>query len=98
MPQYFDKDPSAILDYTIDWAAPTAEGGPWLGVSETIVESTWTLEAGCGLTAVSDDFSGTATIIRLSGGNIGEWGVINHIVTSTSAEDERTLTITVVNR
>jgi len=56
------KDPNADLDYGFDWTA-------WLGATDTITESTWTVPAGSGLTAHSPSISpdGKVTCVWLEG-------------------------------
>jgi hypothetical protein len=87
MPQNFDKDDDATLDYAIDW-------GEWLG-SDTISQSTW--EAEEGITIATDpapSSDGTRTTVWLSGGTVGEsYDVTNHIVTAAGREDDRTIRI-----
>ena len=86
----YNKDPEAVLDYGFDWS-------DWLADDETISESTWVVETG--LTKDSDSFSDTATTIWLSSGTAGEeYKVTNHIKTTDSREDERTMIIRVEER
>jgi len=86
MPQAFEKDPQAVLDYSIDWT-------DWL-VSDTISTSTWTVPSG--ITKVSDSKTTVKTTIWLSGGTADtDYELINHIVTANSREDDRTITIRV---
>ena len=69
----FFKDPDAIVDYGIAWAA-------WL-VLDTIATSTWTVPTG--ITKVSDTFTTTQPTIWLSGGTIGvEYILDDKIVTA----------------
>lgn len=84
-----DKDPSAILDYTFDWAK-------WLAAGETISTSTWTVS---NVTKDSDSNTTTTATVWLSGGIAGTSGsAVNRIVTSAGRQDERTLMITVTDR
>ena len=86
------KDPGAVLDYGFDWS----EKG-WLATGESISESSWTVPEG--LTKDSDTNDDTTTTVWLSGGTAGEnYEVVNHILTSTDREDDRTLIIKVRNR
>lgn len=90
MPQQFDKDPNATLDYTINWSS-------WLAAGETISTSTWTVPAG--LTKVSDTKTTNTTTIWLSEGTLYErYQVVNRIVTSANRTEDRTLYLLVVNR
>ena len=89
MPSYV-KDPDAVLDYGFDWS-------DWLQTNETIVASSWTVDTG--LTKTDSSYSNTATTVWLSGGTAGEeYKAVNHIVTSDSREDDRTITIKVRQR
>lgn len=88
MPGYFYKDPAAILDYQVNWAA-------WLG-SDTIVTSTWTVPTG--ITQDSATNTTTTATIWLSGGTAGtSYELVNRIVTAGGRTAERTLTIKVRN-
>ena len=82
----YTKDPAAILDYQVDWS-------DWL-VGDTIATSTWS--GPVGITQVDDSNTSVTTTIRLSGGTHGidyEW--VNHIVTASGQEDERSIVIQV---
>lgn len=90
MAQSFKKDPDAVLDYSIDWSS-------WLATGETISTSTWTVPAG--ITKDSDSKSNTASVIWLSGGTISEvYVLINHIVTSASRTDDRTIYVHMIEK
>jgi len=56
------KDPDAILDYVVDWAA-------WLD-TDTIATVTWTVPTGLTQTAVSN--TTTTSTIWVSGGTVGQ--------------------------
>ena len=93
---YIDKDPSAILSYTLDWSE-------WLPTSTTISTSTWTISTISGdaspVTSVTTTNSGTTTIIKLSGGTAGKvYTITNTITTSGSLIDRRNFRIKVKNR
>jgi hypothetical protein len=86
MPFYVTKDPSAVLDYGVDWT-------DWLD-GDTISTSTWTVPSG--ITKDSDSKTTTGTIIWLSGGTLGEsYVLVNRIVTTNSPArtDERTIVV-----
>lgn len=84
MSQLFIKDPSAVLDYTIDWA-------DWL-VLDTIVTSTWTAETG--ITIDDDASTETTATVWLSGGTLlTSYALTNHIVTAAGREDDRTISV-----
>ncbi len=83
------KDPSAVLDYSIDWA-------DWLG-ADVIATSTWSVPGG--ITKDSDDKSATGTTVWLSGGSNGQtYDLRNTITTDGGRTNARTMTITVGTR
>lgn len=82
----YTKDPSAVLDYKIDWSE-------WLPENDRIVSASF---------VVSDDdmtvddvvFNDTSATVWLSGGVAGQrYTVTNHIVTEDGREDDRSLII-----
>lgn len=82
----FLKDPSAVLDYRIDWAE-------WLPDDDKIVNATF---------IVSDDdivvedvlYTDSSATVWLSGGVAGQrYTVTNHIVTEDGREDDRSIII-----
>lgn len=95
MAQEFEKDPDAVLDYTIDWS-------DWLD-DDTISTSAWATPARADEDddITIDDDSNTTTIatVWLSGGTPGlHYKVTNHIVTADGREEDRTITIKVKQR
>lgn len=83
----FVKDPSALLDYRINWAR-------WLG-TDTISSSAWAID-GDDLLSVEDSYTDTAATIWLSGGTLGtKYTVTNHIATDGGRIDERSIYITI---
>ncbi len=89
----YTKDPSAVLDYGIDWS-------DWLESGESIATSTWTVTPS-GLTVDSETEDADSTLIWLSGGTAGvSYDVTNKIVTdnATPRTDERTIRIHVKER
>lgn len=85
MAQVYIKDPQANLFYTYDWSK-------WLGVSETITTSTWTVPSG--LTKTNESSTTTTAKVQISGGTVGQnYRVTNHIVTSIGQVDERSFQI-----
>ena len=83
------KDPSAILDYTINWAT-------WLG-TDTIATSSWTVTAG--ITKVSDSKTTTTTTIFVSGGTAGSnYDLTCTITTAGLRTDQRTIRVPVAER
>ena len=76
------KDPSAVLDFVVDWSL-------WLATGETITASTIT--ASTGITLDSDTFTGTTVTYWLSGGTLNtRYTIVNHITTSAGRQDDRT--------
>jgi len=76
------KDPSALLDYVVDWA-------PWLTGSgaDTLASVTWTAT---GLTVDHSSFTTTDATIWISGGVVGAlYAVTCHVVTAAGRIDER---------
>ena len=89
MARSFVKDPNAVLDYEWDWSA-------WLG-TDTIASHTVT--AATGLTVDSSTATSTAVTAWLSGGSVGQsYAVTCHVVTAAGREDDRTVTVTVMER
>ena len=87
----YNKDPSAILDYGIDWTA-------WLD-NQTIVNSSWSLQGDGALDVLANTHTGTVAMIKFGGGNVGsKYIATNHIITNTALEDSRRINIRVVER
>lgn len=82
---YFEKDPLATLDYTVDWS-------DWLDAGDTIDTSTWTIDAG--ITSSLESNTTTTATVWLSGGVSGtSYNVVNIITTTLGRIQPRTLTI-----
>jgi hypothetical protein len=85
----FLKDPSATLDYTLDW-------GAWLA-GDTIATSIWSVPTG--LTLERSEFTPSQAIAWISGGVVGtSYAVTNTITTAGGRTDTRTIMFTVSNR
>ena len=85
----FKKDPSAILDYSIDWSL-------WLD-GDTIQSSSWTVPQG--LTKASETNNSTTATVWLSGGTVDQtYTVTNRITTANGRTDERSILIKVEDR
>lgn len=83
--QHFPKDPTAILDYTVDWQ-------DWLQTGETIQTSTWI--APSGITINDDSNSSSSATVWLSGGTKGKtYRVTNRIVTNQGRDNPRSIFI-----
>lgn len=92
MPDVFDKDPSAVLDYKWDWSS-------WLAAGETITTADVDLPPD-GLTLDREVGHDTTSVTAwLAGGTVGKnYRVTAHITTSAGREDDRSLTIKVRDR
>jgi len=85
----FTKDPNAVLDYQVNWAA-------WLG-ADTISTSAWTVPAG--LTKGAEANTTTTTTVWLSSGTAGSvYTVTNRIVTAGGRTEDRSFEIRVAER
>lgn len=83
----FSKDPSARLDYTIDWSA-------WLAIDDDTIASATVPDPPDGLDIELVSHTDTSTTVWVSGGTAGtSYDVAVHIVTAGAREDERTITI-----
>lgn len=82
----FVKDPSAVLDYYMDWT-------PWLA-GDTLSTSAW---VATGTVTIRDPgIVGSVTVIWVEGGTAGELiDLTNHVITTAGREDERTLRLIV---
>jgi len=88
----FKKDPSAVLDYTVDWDADN-----WLGTDTITGAPVWTVPTG--ITKDSQSNTTTAATAWLSGGTHGaDYDVACKITTAGGRTDERTIRIQVRNR
>lgn len=82
-----DKDPDALLDHEMNWAA-------WLE-DDTIADSEWLVPAGITKDPdKGDTFTDTVTVIWLSGGTEGEkYELTNRITTAAGRIDDRTASV-----
>lgn len=88
----FIADPTAVLDYAINWASWPLQTG------ETITASTWTVPAGITQTTPAPSFTSTTTTIWLTGGTIGAtYRLTNHVTTSGGRQDERSFDVTIAD-
>lgn len=85
------KDPSAYLDYGVDWS-------DWLAqYNDTLAESTWSAPEA--LTLDNDIHTDTATLVWVSGGVVGErYRLTNRITTTAGRVEERSIEIVMVDR
>lgn len=90
---YKEKDPSAALDYTFNWAQYLT-GGATVASGGTTVTSTPS-----GLTISAPTVVSPNVTARISGGTAGtEYDVVCHAVLSTGETDDRTLRLIVVDK
>ena len=90
----FAKDPGALLDYTIDWAAQYLAG-------DALASSIWSVEPDetGGIQVASHGFDTSTTQVSLSAGIPGHiYRVTNRVTTSGGRTDERSLDIRVLER
>ena len=87
---YIEKDPYAVLDYTLDWTN-------WMPDSDTISSVSVTADAGITVDSTSNtDYILTAYI---SGGTVGNiYNVEYRIVTTNGLQDSRNFRIKVLER
>ena len=86
------KDPQAVLDYAFTWAA-------WLAAAETISSFTVTVPTGITLASPAPAQAAGVVTFWLSGGTVGTaYKVVCHITTNQGRQDDRTMTIKVVDR
>lgn len=84
-----DKDPQAVKDYALDWAA-------LLAPAETILTNTWAVTPAAELAIGVKSILGSVCTVWLSAGVAGTtYTLVNTITTSRGVTDERTVTIKV---
>lgn len=99
------KDPDAVLPYSINWASEdgTNDGSSsdtgWLQ-GDTIATSTWSITGpDSSLTVDSESETTKVATAVLSGGTANSnYTLTNHITTAAGYEDDRSITIQVVER
>lgn len=85
----YTKDPTEILDYTVDWRL-------WLG-DDQIATSLWTVPAGISNAGVT--YSASTSTIWLGGGTAGtSYSVYVTITTVGGRTSKRTIKINVIER
>jgi hypothetical protein len=86
----YTKDPSALLDYILDWAGSFPSGD---SLSSSVVT------ADAGITVESQTVSGLKHTVWLSGGTVGSsYLVVCEVTSAGGRRDQRTLRITVADR
>lgn len=90
MPDSWIKDPSATLDYTIDWTA-------WLAGDTITGTPVWTVPAG--LTKADESHTTTTSTVWISGGTIGSTYTLSVRVTTTGGRtDDRSIALVIADR
>lgn len=88
------KDPSAVLDYGIDWGRQYLEG-------DLLAESSWSVEPVevNGVEVLATSFDDRSSRVKLGGGIAGRvYRIRNHVVTAMGREDSRSLVLRVEGR
>ena len=92
---YLLKDPDAVLDYRVDWAAD------YLAADELLAQSEWSVvpdEAG-GVTVAGSNFDAGSTTVKAAGGVAGHvYSLVNRIATSSGRIDDRSIVVRVEHR
>lgn len=85
------KDPSAVLDYAIDWESQYLEG-------DYLVESSWSVEPD-DVQVVGASFDHGSSCVKVAGGLPGRiYRLSNHVVTAAGREDQRSIVLRVEAR
>jgi hypothetical protein len=93
---YIDKDPAAILVYSLDW-------NDWIENNDAVANSVMTVSTISGdpnaMTIKSSGFTGNVTYAELQNGSAGNvYTVTNTITTADGAKDARRFRVKVQNR
>lgn len=84
---YVEKDPSALLDYKLDWAA-------WLPEGDAIASVLWNVSPG--ITKVEESNTASTATVWISGGVAGQtYSVACRITTNDGRVDERSFRVQV---
>ena len=88
------KEPSATLDYSVDWGADYLAG-------DALAESSWStkpVEDG-GVEVVSSDFDMLVAVVTVAGGKAGRiYRLTNHVTTAAGLKDSRSIMLRVEQR
>lgn len=86
----FEKDPDAIIDYSVDWT-------DWL-VSDTISTGTWLISP-VDLVEVSASYTSADCTIFVSSGTVGQtYSLTNRITTANGRRNDQTIFVLVKNQ
>ena len=88
------KEPSATLDYSVDWGADYLSG-------DALTESSWAVspaEPG-GISILANRFDLVSSSVQVGGGIAGRtYRLTNHVVTAEGREDSRSIILRVEKR
>jgi hypothetical protein len=88
------KDPTALLDYTVDWGAEYLSG-------DTLADSNWSIspDEPDGAAIAGSQFDLQVATVQVAGGVPGKiYRVVNHVVTASGREDSRSIMLRVEKR
>lgn len=94
-----EKDPDAVLDYTMSWA-------DWLATGETVAASDWLISGPDaaltkGTASYSQSNSTTAATVWLIGGTLNQTYLVTNRITTNSTPpriDDRTIRVVITQR
>jgi hypothetical protein len=88
------KDPAAILDYAVNWAAEYLD-------SDQILQSDWMVEPGeeGGAEIIANNVAGGTAMVKVGGGIPGHiYRLSNHVLLESGREDSRSIVLRVETR
>jgi hypothetical protein len=91
---YLLKDPSAALDYSVDWGAEYLSG-------DALAASSWSVEPDepGGVSVLSSGFDLLASAVTVGGGEVGRiYRLTNQVTTAAGIEDRRSIMLRVEKR
>jgi hypothetical protein len=91
---YLLKDPSAALDYSVDWGAEYLSG-------DALAASSWSVEPDepGGVSVTSSAFDLLMSVVTVAGGEAGRiYRLTNQVTTAAGIEDRRSIMLRVEKR
>jgi hypothetical protein len=91
---YLLKDPSAALDYSVDWGAEYLSG-------DALAASSWSVdpEEPGGVSVLSSGFDLLVSVVTVGGGEAGRiYRLTNQVTTAAGIEDRRSIMLRVEKR
>jgi hypothetical protein len=91
---YLLKDPSAALDYSVDWGAEYLSG-------DALAASSWSVEPDepGGVSVQSSGFDLLVSVVTVDGGEAGRiYRLTNRVTTAAGIEDRRSIMLRVEKR